>query len=146
MFGPRAPTFPVIGCRSAGKLTSQSLTTTQIAPPRRPQDSRTMTTIRVVVSVRDPNFPWQRHFRFPLPIFLKKINWWLTTDEGRWGRIRPRTRARGAPWPTLACGLATESLGLVSTSTGREVLTRDRGSSAGVQWQHQSGPENACGM
>ena len=51
MFGALATTFPVLGCRGAGKLTSWTPTTTQIAPPQRPQDSRTVTTISLVVGV-----------------------------------------------------------------------------------------------
>ena len=57
MFGPRAPTFPVLGCRSAGKLASRQSLTTSMAPPRRPQDCGTMAAIRVVGGVREVNFP-----------------------------------------------------------------------------------------
>ena len=57
MFGPRVPTFLVLGYRSAGKLTSRPPSTTPMAPPPRPQDSRTTTTIRVIVRVREVNFP-----------------------------------------------------------------------------------------
>ena len=57
MIGPRAPTFPVLGCRSAGKLASRPPSTTPMAPPRCPQDCGTMATIRVVVGVREGNFP-----------------------------------------------------------------------------------------
>ena len=57
VFGPRATTFLVLGCHSAGKLTSRSLTTTQTAAPNLSQNTMTTTTIRVVVRVREPNFP-----------------------------------------------------------------------------------------
>ena len=57
MFGPWATTFLVLGCRSAEKLTFQSPLTTAMAPPRRPQDCGTTTTIRVGGGVQEVNFP-----------------------------------------------------------------------------------------
>ena len=56
VFGARATTFLVLDGRSAGKLISRGPTTKEIAPPQRPHNTMT-TTIRVVVCVREPNFP-----------------------------------------------------------------------------------------
>ena len=80
MFGARSTTYPVLGCRSAGKITSQSQTTKQIAPPRRPQDSKTMITIRVFVGVWDRNFSWRWHFQIFASHF-PKINWLVARDS-----------------------------------------------------------------
>ena len=57
MFGPRAPTFPVLGCRSAEKLASWPLSTTLLEPRRHPQDCGTMAAIRVVGGVQEVYFP-----------------------------------------------------------------------------------------
>ena len=53
MFDLWAPTFPVLGCRSAEKVASWPPSTKPMAPPRRPQESRTTTMIRVIVRVQE---------------------------------------------------------------------------------------------
>ena len=89
MFGPRATTFLVLGCRSAGKLTSRGPSTTLMAPPGRPQGSGRWTGRRIIVATRECNFPRWWHFKFLPPFPPKLIKRRLTTDH------RPQTRARG---------------------------------------------------
>ena len=81
MFGPRAPTFPVLDCRSAGKLTSRGPSTTPMAPPGRSQDSGRWTGHRIIAAMRECNFPRWWRFKFLPPFSPKLIKRWLTTDH-----------------------------------------------------------------
>ena len=126
MFRPRAPTFPVLGCHSTGKLASRPPSTTPMAPPRRPQDCGTIATIRVVVGVRRLISNGGGIFKFLSPTFLKRIERWLTTDH----TVSNMHRGGGV---FDHCGLGTESRGPVAARTGQDVLARDRGGCAGLR-------------
>ena len=137
MFGPRAPTFPVLDCRSAGKLTSRGPSTTPMAPPGRSQDSGRWTGHQIIVATRECNFPQWWRFKF-LPSFLPKlIKRWLTTDH-------PASNAHkggGGEGEFWDCGLWTKTQALVAARTGQDALARDRGGSVELRRQQRAGPK-----
>ena len=111
MFRPQAPTFPVLGCRSAGKLAPRPPSTTPMAPPQRPQDCGTTATIHAGVGVRKSNFPWRWHFQI-FASYFPKTNWTMADDipsglKRTWG---------GGAQPSLNCGFGTESRGPMNQS------------------------------